>query len=152
MSSLTISTTVPGARQPSVSRRGLMTRSLAWPGGAVLRELPERQRGAIEVLGPAVEHVGGRHVAVELLEEALHHARRAAARGASRPARAAAATASCFCSSARTDMPDLPPKFMAAPSNLHFRSPAQLVGRRDTSGRGRGVILRSIAEKGMTAI
>lgn len=32
MSSLTISTTVPGARQPSISARGLTTRNFAWPG------------------------------------------------------------------------------------------------------------------------
>ncbi len=43
-------------------------------GQARLRELPQRQRRAIKVLGAALDDVGGRHAAIELLEEALHHA------------------------------------------------------------------------------
>ena len=46
---------------------------------ALLRELPERERRAVEILGAAADEIGARDVIVELREEALDHDRAARA-------------------------------------------------------------------------
>ena len=48
-------------------------------GRALVREVPQRERGAVGILRAARQHVLGRHMRVELLDEALERRRLAVA-------------------------------------------------------------------------
>ena len=71
MSSVTTSTMVWVDCQPCCSICGLYTRTLAWPGRAVLAEAQVRERGAVQIQGVAIDQVGRRHRAVIVAHERL---------------------------------------------------------------------------------